>query len=286
MGEEIYKVLSYKLPLTFKGYSTHFVNNYLMGDIDKYPIIHRARTYSVEEYFGYVLGFNPVNGVSEIDWLRIPEQMLRTFKYGRIFHDGLSALKDIQNRLNWYPDDIWYYIMACQWKRIDQEEPFVARCGDVGDELGSRVMAARQVKEIMGLCFYLEKEFAPYSKWFGSAFSRLNCAQKLEPILKKVFLQEDWKEREKVLSEVYLILAEMHNDLAITEYIEPRISNFFDRPYKVPHSARFYEALIAKVQSPLLKSVKRPIGSVTQFTDSTDITCWTDALEKISSVYG
>ena len=98
-------------------------------------------------------------------------------------------------------------------------------------------------------------------------------------------MQKNWKDREKGLSEIYLILAEMHNDLAITEYIEPKITNFYDRPYAVPHSDRFVQALLLKVQSPLLKSIKRPIGSVNQFTDSTDITCWTNALERISSVY-
>jgi len=285
VGKRIYEILSNKLPFTFKGFSTHFVDDYLMGDTDKYPILHRARTYSIDDYFTYFLGFNPANGVSEIDWLRTPEQILRTIKYGKIFHDGLSALQDIKNKLTWYPEDVWCYIMACQWVRIDQEEPFVARCGDVGDELGSRVVAARQVKEIMQLCFYMEKEFAPYTKWFGTAFSKLSCAQNLEPLLNRIFVQENWKDREKVLSEVYLILSEMHNDLAITDYIEPKITNFHDRPYKVPQSERFYHALISKVQSPRLKSIERPIGSVNQFTDSTDISCWNKAQENISSVY-
>lgn len=284
-GERIYAFLANKLPFTFKGYSTHFVNDYLMGERSEYPIIHRARTHAVDSYFEYHLGFNPLNGASEIDWLRTPEQVLRTIKSGEIFHDGLSALQEIKDKLQWYPDDIWYYIMACQWVRIDQEEPFVARCGDVGDELGSRVVAARQVKEIMQLCFYLEKEFAPYMKWFGTAFSRLNCAKKLQPLLEGVFLKENWKDREKILCKIYLILAEMHNNLAITDSIEPMITNFHDRPYKVPQSERFYQALIGKVQSPRLKSMRRPIGSLTQFTDSTDISCWTRAQERISSIY-
>ena len=98
-------------------------------------------------------------------------------------------------------------------------------------------------------------------------------------------MQEEWKEREKILSEVYLILAEMHNDLSITETIEPEITWFHDRPYQVPQSDRFVQALLGKVQSPRLKSLKRQIGSVNQFTDSTDISCWNNALEKISTVY-
>jgi hypothetical protein len=286
MGDPIYDFLANKLPFRYKGYSTHFENDYLMGERSEYPIIHRARTCAVGSYFSYHLGFNPLDGVSEINWLRTPELLLRGIKYGAIFHDGLSALQEIKEELKWYPDDIWYYLLACQWVRIEQEEPFMARCGDVGDELGSRVVAARQVKEIMQLCFYMEKEYAPYMKWFGTAFSRLNCAQGLQPLLEKVFLLENWKDREKILSAIFLILAEMHNDLAITEYIEPKITNFHDRPYKVPQSERFYQALIDKVQSPRLKSLDRPIGSVNQFTDSTDITCWTRAQEIISAVYG
>lgn len=285
LGDDIYDVLANELPFTFKGFSTHFVDDYLMGDRSEYPIIHRARTHSINSYFTNYLGFNPANGVSEIDWLRTPEQKLRTIQSGQIFHDGLSALQEIKNKLRWYPEDIWYYIMACQWRRIDQEEPFVARCGNVGDELGSRVVAARQVKEIMHLCFYMEKELAPYIKWFGTAFSGLRCANKLQPHLKRIFLQEHWKDREKNLSQVYLILAEMHNNLSITEYIEPKITNFHERPYAVPQSDRFVQALLRRVKSPRLKSLIRPIGSLNQFTDSTDISCWNNALESISSVY-
>ena len=285
VGDQIYDFLAHKLPFIYKGYSTHFEDDYLMGERSEYPITHRVRTFAADSYFKYHLGFNPLEGVSEIDWLRTPEMLLRGIRSGKVFHDGLSVLHEIKRILHWYPDELWYYLLACQWVRIDQEEPFMARCGDVGDELGSRVVAARQVKEIMGLCFYMEKEYAPYMKWFGTAFSKLACARQLEPLLKKVFTQENWQEREKVLSEIYLILADMHNQLAITEHIEPKITNFHDRPYLVPHSERFYQALIEKVQSPRLKAMERPIGSLNQFTDSTDITCWTEAQNKIVAVY-
>lgn len=284
-GQKVYDTLANTLPFTYQGYSTHFDNDYLMGENDQYPIIHRARTFSIDFFSTRLLGFDPLIEITEIDWLRTTEQQLRTIRSGEVFHDGLSKLNKIKKALHWYPDDIWIYLMACQWLRVDQEEPFMARCGDVGDELGSRVVAARQVKEIMGLCFYMEKEYAPYMKWFGTAFSKLRCAKRLAPLLQNVFLQETWRDREKVLSEVYLILAEMHNRLELTESIEPKISNFHDRPYLVPHSERFVEALLAKVKSPRLRSMKRAIGSLTQFIDSTDITCWNGALQKISSVY-
>jgi hypothetical protein len=46
------------------------------------------------------------------------------------------------------------------------------RCAEVGDELGSRVVAARLVREVMHLAFLLEQQYLPYSKWLGTAFAR------------------------------------------------------------------------------------------------------------------
>ena len=39
---------------------------------------------------------------------------------------------------------------------------------EFGDELGSQVVAARLVREIMKLAFLMEKKYAPYSKWLGT----------------------------------------------------------------------------------------------------------------------
>ena len=66
-------------------------------------------------------------------------------------------------------------MLAAQWTWVAQEEAFVGRAVEVGDELGSRVMAARVVRELMRLCFLLERAYAPYSKWLGSAFARLDA---------------------------------------------------------------------------------------------------------------
>jgi hypothetical protein len=47
-------------------------------------------------------------------------------------------------RLGWYPDQVWRWLLACQWHRLAQEEAFVARTAEVGDDLGSVVTAGRQ----------------------------------------------------------------------------------------------------------------------------------------------
>ena len=62
---------------------------------------------------------------------------------------------------------MWRYVLACQWKRISQEEAFVGRCGEVGDELGSAVVAARLIRDVMRLVLLIERRYPPYSKWLG-----------------------------------------------------------------------------------------------------------------------
>ena len=57
---------------------------------------------------------------------------------GALFHDGLGGSSRALEALAWYPDDVWLWLLACQWRRIDQQEPFVGRTAEVGDELGSR----------------------------------------------------------------------------------------------------------------------------------------------------
>ncbi len=77
---------------------------------------------------------------------RHPTQLLAEVTAGAVFHDGLRELTPIRHALRWYPHDIWLHVLACQWRRISRELPLVARCGGVGDELGSAVAAARLVR--------------------------------------------------------------------------------------------------------------------------------------------
>src|SRR5207245_8017747 len=132
-------------------------------------------------------------------------------------------LELIRQKLKYYPPDVWLWLLSAQWERISQEEAFVGRCGEVGDELGSRLIAGRLVHHLMKLCFLMERRYAPYSKWFGTAFSRLESAYALSPVLDKVLSSASWQEREAHLSEAYRIVAERHNALGITRPLETKV---------------------------------------------------------------
>jgi hypothetical protein len=171
--------------------------------------------------------------------------------------------------------------MAVGWRRLDQDEPFMARAGDVGDDLGSRLIAAGQIGNVIRLCFLMEKEYAPYSKWLGTAFSQLDCAPVLAPFFMKTLKAKDWGERQDALSKIYETLANMHNQLGITQPLDAEVSQFHNRPYLVIHSERFVRALIDSIKNDEVKALPTHLGGIDQFVNSTDVLAYPERFQRI-----
>ena len=165
--------------------------------------------------------------------------------------------------------DLWRYVLACQWQRVGQEEPFVGRCGEVGDELGSAVVAARLVRDLMRLCLLMGRRYPPYGKWLGSAFAALPDAGRLGPVLSAVLAAGAWRDREDRLVVAYETVAERHNELGLTARLDPGVRPFHDRPFRVLGTERFVRALVDGIGDPAVRALPLT-GAVDQFVDSTD----------------
>ena len=201
-ANEISERLSAALPTVFRGYSTGFSARdtegvRLMEPATPGAVRHHIDFHTIRRFFSQEFGVDPAAPLCAVDWLLMPQQRLLGVTSGAVFHDGLQALAPLREKLAFYPRDVWLYLLAAQWTRISQEEAFVGRCGDLGDELGSQVIAARLVRDLMRLCFLMERRYAPYSKWRGAAFARLECAPRLQPVLYEVLSASDWRERER-----------------------------------------------------------------------------------------
>ena len=61
------------------------------------------------------------NGVPLQAWLSTPQQRLLEVTAGAVFHDDEGELTATREALAWYPDELWLWLLACQWRRIDQE---------------------------------------------------------------------------------------------------------------------------------------------------------------------
>ena len=258
LKDKISKVLSAELPYEFMGYSTNFSEPEPNGvrhpvKINSGPVNHMIHISAVRSFFQARLGFDLRQRITTADWLAFPQQRLLELTAGEVYFDGLGQLTKARARFEWYPKDIWLYMMAAQWIRISQEEAFVGRAGHVGDELGSQVVAARLVREIMKLSFLMERRYAPYSKWLGTAFGKLKISGTLTPILRRTLLAKTWKTREKWLAQAYSLVATRHNGLKITEPLATNTSNYYSRPYSVIFAERFAEAIKRSIKDPKLK---------------------------------
>jgi hypothetical protein len=235
------------------------------------PIKHRVHLSTFRSFFWEYLYWDMGAEFSPADWLTFPTQHLRTISQGVIYHDDLG-LEALRAQLSFYPHDLWLYILAAGWQRIGQEEHLMPRAGYTGDELGSSIIGSRLVRDIMRLCFLMEKQYPPYPKWFGTAFQQLRCATRFTPSLEATQRAGTWEAREQALIEAYQLLAEMHNVLGLTEPLSTTPSPFFTRPFQVIWGGRFASALIEQIIDPVVKAIatKTLIGSVDQFVDSTD----------------
>ena len=286
----IHNALRQELPLTFRGYSTHFgppdnSGVRLLTPLQSGPVEHLVNIQTIEAYFERELGIDPYTEPEAADWLTFQEHRLLTLTAGRVFYDDLE-LEGLRSRLAYYPRDVWLYLLAAQWMLISQEEPFMGRTGQNGDEVGSRIITARLVERVMRLCFLMEKHYAPYSKWFGAVFQRLKCARKMGPLLAGALNGQDWKEREQYLSQAYLLLIHMHNALDITAPMPEETSLFHERPFQVSHAEQFSEAIRNAIQDKTVRAFPPYLGSVNQFmVESSDALQSVTVTRKIRTIY-
>lgn len=285
-------VLARELPYEFCGHSTNFTepdpddnNVQCLQPIDTGPVNHRVTTYTIREFFSDQLGFDVNDELRPADWLTFSEQGLLCVTAGAIYHDDIG-LRHVQARFRYYPHDVWLYLLAAGWARIGQEEHLMGRAGRAGDEIGSALIAARLVRDAMRLCFLMEKRYAPYPKWFGTAFRQLACADDLLPTLQDVLQADTWQVREQHLVDVYEYIAAKHNSLEVTAALPQRAGSFHGRPFRVMAVHGFAAALLEQIRDSDLKRIaeRPPIGSIDQFSDSTDLvsnTAWRPVLRQL-----
>jgi hypothetical protein len=264
-AERITALLTERLPVTWHGYPTAFTRTHDPDPTRR----HRVEVTDLGDWLRTWLGFDPRADVTVTDWLATPTQRLAEVTGGAVFHDGLGELEPARAALAWYPDDVWVFVLACQWHRIAEEEAFPGRCAEVGDDLGATVVTARLVRDLMRLCLLMDRRYPPYAKWLGTAFARLPALDDLPTHLAGALTAEDWPTRERHLVAAYQAVAARHNELGRTEPLATTTRPFHDRPFQVLAANRFTNALLATIDRPDLRD--RPLtGAVDQFLDSVD----------------
>lgn len=278
-GDAIANLLSYQLPGTFSGFPVSFPavsseprTRIMKRSVDG-PVNHHVIPITVRNFVRVQLGYDLAQPLQAADWLTFPSYALREIVAGAVFYDAVGDLTALRNRLAWYPYDLWLYLLASGWQRIGQEEHLMPRAGSVSDELGSALIGSRLIRDVMKLCFLMEKQYAPYAKWFGTAFKQLRCSRDLWPVLWSAQQAPGWRKREEALSSAYEMLAHMHNALGVSRKLPEVVSPFYDRPFQVIHGGLFAQALVDQIADPEVQRIaeRRLVGNIDQWSDNTDI---------------
>ena len=270
--DAVSRTLSEELPVQFLGFPTNFRNEggaWQPAAIEEGPVNHRVEIWQSEQFFEYHLGFDPRNGVRTEDWLAVPTQRLLEITAGPVFHDALNVLQPARRELAWYPADVWRYVLASQWQRIAEEEAFVGRATEVGDDLGSRIVVARLVRDLVRLWLLINRRYPPYSKWLGTAFAHASPPDRLVTGLEGALAGARPDDRERSLAQAYEVVAEASNATELAPAVEPT-SRLHGRPYRIIRGERFSAALRDAISHVQLKN-RSLVGAIDQFIDNTTV---------------
>ena len=284
---ELLDALSRNLPRSFMGYPVGF------GAADEHGISAMGSDDGVfrpminictfADFLSENLGIADVDNLTAAHWLAFSEHKLLSLKKGQLFRDDLN-IADILKKLDYYPRDVWLYMLMSDWSCLAEERAFVKRTAACGDEIGSRIVCARLAHRIMHLCFLYERRYAPYSKWFGVAFGELKCAGRVKPVLQKALATDSILEREELIARAQSLLIEMHNACEITPPISAALHPYYTRDITVADADLVYEALVDLLSATQLRDVP-PIGALSNVGNLVVLTEDPANLERIMRLY-
>jgi hypothetical protein len=282
--EKVSSAVDDGLPSEFKRYPVKFYS------WQTNTVRHHVEVTTLDQWLNSQLRIRHISELTTAKWLTIPQQHLLQFTAGAVFRDDSGTLQEMRGHLSWYPTDVWLWMMASQWHLIGNTQHLLGRTAEASDLRGEFLVAFRLVRLIMELSFLQERRYWPYLKWFGTAFSRLNIAPTLGPILDAILQSKGHAAREDELNRALKLLGDQHNSLSLTPAISPTISNFevginaAVRPYRVLNAGEFARACKDSITDKILQEMPT-VGAIDQLTHADDLlinfTSWPQRLELL-----
>ncbi|MEZ4560203.1 MAG: DUF4037 domain-containing protein [Caldilineaceae bacterium] len=222
-------------------------------ELDAGPVNHRVTLSTVAAFFQDYMAVDVAAPLTPADWLTIPQQKLRTVAAGSIYHDDIG-LTEVCARFAFIPTTC----ASTRWRPCGRASArrSISWAAATRATNWARRSSARLVHDVMQLCFLQERAYAPYPKWFGTAFARLDCADapsRLWP--------PHWRAHvagpEAALAPAYETVARQHNALGVTPPLPATTRPFFGRPWQVIALHGFADALVDAIADPAVAAIAR-----------------------------
>ncbi|WP_291578981.1 DUF4037 domain-containing protein [Clostridium sp. UBA6640] len=270
---ELDDFFKYNLPSQYRGFPTNYkaiegwFNNAYMQFKESYPINHFIEIETVSNFFNRDISVDIHSKVEFEQWMAFPPQNLLELTSGEVFHDGIGELTKVRNLLSFFPNEVLLLRIFFLWKSINEEQAFIGRCRENNDAIGENIITNRILNKLIKLCFYYEKKYYPYSKWLGTAFKKLEISKRVMPFIDNAMHATSIKKRERALIDLYIEIINKHNSIKLTEYVEPKIINYYNRGYLGFDSERVLEKISKKINWDKIRDVEL-LSKVELFDDS------------------
>ncbi len=290
LKDKITDIFSCTFPYTYKGYSVHFSepdpndNGVQHAEvIDSGPVNPLIVFNTPEEYLREYLGTDNPSALTAADWLSFSEHRLLALSKAEFYRDDLNFSETLK-KFKAYPQDVWLYLVASNWSLLAEEQAFVKRCSDVGDELGSILVCGRIAERLMRLCFLYCHQYAPYSKWFGTAFKHLPVSEEIRSAITGALTARTITEREDNLVLAQKLICDLHDSFQITEPIHAEIQPYFGRDIKVIFADNIAGAVEEKLRGTPLEGLPL-IGSMSEVANFTVLSDDPSHIERVKALY-
>ena len=290
LQEDIRSVFSRTFPYTYKAYSVHFSepdpndngvqHAVFVAEGPVNPLIFFD---TPEGYLQSYLGTGCLSELTVSDWLSFSEHRLLTLSRAEFYHDDLHFAEKL-TAVSAYPEDVWLYLLASNWSLLAEEQAFVKRCAAVGDEMGSILVCGRIAERLMRLCFLYCRQYAPYSKWFGTAFSQLPVDNAIKQTISAALTASDITSREESLVRAQKLVADLHDSFGITEPVNAKIQTYFGRDILVI----FADNIAGAIQERLTNTPFSALPLIGTLSDVANFTALSDNplhRERIKKLY-
>ncbi|MCR4708888.1 MAG: DUF4037 domain-containing protein [Clostridiales bacterium] len=144
-----------------------------------------------DEFFTEKIG-SPDGILTISQWLSLPEQSLLECTNGEIFTDDYGEIRQIRERLAFYPEDIFLKKLAGQLLLMAQSGQYnYMRCLSHGETAAAQLAVNEFVKSTISVLFLLNRRYQPYYKWSFRALRQLPKLSILAELLEYLLITDN-----------------------------------------------------------------------------------------------
>ncbi|GAF76263.1 unnamed protein product, partial [marine sediment metagenome] len=214
---------------------------------------------AVEDFFGRFLSTDRLPACDE-DWLDLCEVDLFHVTGGEVVYDGLGDMTARRKALAYYPDAIWKKRIADWCMYVSgRESPYnLHRVSKREDDLTCTIYFGACIKRMMELCFMLNRQYAPYTKWLNVGFRRLpDYGAQLAPIIDETMSEPTWSRRVRLLIDANYVIADAIADLGLTgEVVRREFDDGLTDLTLYYSAARIYSELPRALRDPSFNQIE------------------------------